>query len=180
MRLLVTRPEPDATRTAEALRARGHDVLVAPLLRDETIAAELGRTLCGVLMTSANAARALAAHPRRGELTRLPVFTVGARTAEAARAAGFANISVGRRRAAAIWSAWSPRKVDRSARGSSISRARTAPAIWPAISAERGITVETAVIYRAVAAETLPPQSRRRRLREDSSTPRCITRGAAP
>ena len=32
MRLLVTRPEPDATRTAETLRARGHDVLVAPLL----------------------------------------------------------------------------------------------------------------------------------------------------
>ena len=41
MRLLVTRPEPDATRTAETLRARGHDVLVAPLLATLTIAAEV-------------------------------------------------------------------------------------------------------------------------------------------
>ena len=45
MRLLVTRPEPDAARTAEALRARGHEVLVAPLLRVETIAADFGGPL---------------------------------------------------------------------------------------------------------------------------------------
>src|SRR3954453_3954403 len=91
MRLLVTRPEPDATRTAETLRARGHDVLVAPLLATLTIAADFAGPYDGVLMTSANAARALAAHPRRGELTQSPCFTVGDRSAEAARAAGFTN-----------------------------------------------------------------------------------------
>ena len=32
MRLLVTRPEPDGERTAEKLRARGCEVLLAPLL----------------------------------------------------------------------------------------------------------------------------------------------------
>ena len=32
MRLLVTRPEPDATRQAEILAARGHEPVVAPLL----------------------------------------------------------------------------------------------------------------------------------------------------
>ena len=32
MRLLVTRPEPDASHTVQALRTRGHNVLVAPLL----------------------------------------------------------------------------------------------------------------------------------------------------
>ena len=38
MRLLVTRPEPDGERTAQALRARGHAVVLAPLLRTEPVA----------------------------------------------------------------------------------------------------------------------------------------------
>jgi uroporphyrinogen-III synthase len=94
VRLLVTRPEPDGERTAAALRARGNDVMVAPLLRVETIACELPDAPYGaVVMTSANAARAVAAHPRRGELTTRPAFTVGRQTAEAARAAGFRDVS---------------------------------------------------------------------------------------
>ena len=68
MRLLVTRPEPDGERTAAALRARGHDVLLAPLLRVEgDRRCRLGAwsfAWTGVVITSANAARALAAHPR--------------------------------------------------------------------------------------------------------------------
>ena len=37
MRLLVTRPEPDADRTARALRDRGRQALVAPLIHVEPI-----------------------------------------------------------------------------------------------------------------------------------------------
>jgi uroporphyrinogen-III synthase len=95
MLVLVTRPEPDGERTAATLRARGHDVLLAPLLRVELLErAELGRgPWAGVAMTSANAARAMAQHPRLPELLSLPVFTVGRRTAQAARAAGFSTIT---------------------------------------------------------------------------------------
>jgi len=95
MRLLITRPEPDASRSAAALRARGHAVEVAPLLRIESIDdADLGDGPWGaVLVTSANAARAIAAHPRRRELAALPLFAVGRRSAEAARAAGFAAVT---------------------------------------------------------------------------------------
>src|ERR1043166_8938182 len=89
MRLLVTRPEEDAARTAQALRARGHAVLIAPLLRIEAIEADLSGSWTAVLMTSANAARALSGHRQAAALLRLPAFTVGDRTAEAARAAGF-------------------------------------------------------------------------------------------
>jgi len=92
MRLLVTRPEDDAARTARTLRERGHDVLLAPLLRIEAIDADLSGTWTGVLMTSANAARAVAAHRQAGALANLPVFTVGDRTAEAARDAGFTEV----------------------------------------------------------------------------------------
>jgi hypothetical protein len=37
VKLLITRPEPDAERTAGDLRAHGHDVLIAPMLRFEPV-----------------------------------------------------------------------------------------------------------------------------------------------
>jgi uroporphyrinogen-III synthase len=90
MRLLVTRPQDDGERTAARLRARGHHVTLAPLLRVEPVDFELpGAPLSAVVMTSANAARAIARHPRRDALVVLPAFAVGRHTAEAARAAGF-------------------------------------------------------------------------------------------
>ena len=92
MRLLVTRPEEDAARTAQALRARGHAVLVAPLLRIEAIDADLSGSWTAVLMTSANAARVVATHRQAAALLHLPAFTVGDRSAEAARAAGFREV----------------------------------------------------------------------------------------
>jgi uroporphyrinogen-III synthase len=94
MRLLITRPEPDNERTAEALRAKGHEPLLAPMLRIEMIAdADLGPKPAAILLTSANGARALAAHPRLPEFLSLPVLAVGRTSADAARGAGFADIT---------------------------------------------------------------------------------------
>jgi uroporphyrinogen-III synthase len=93
VRLLVTRPEPDGERTAEKLRARGHDVVMAPLLRMDAVDFEFtNQAVSAVVMTSANAARAVARHRAREALTALTAFTVGRHTAEAARAAGFGDI----------------------------------------------------------------------------------------
>jgi len=79
VRLLVTRPEEGGSRSAEILRSRGHDVLLAPLLRIEAIAdVDLGASpFAAILLSSANAARAIAAHPRMRELMHLPVLAVG-------------------------------------------------------------------------------------------------------
>jgi uroporphyrinogen-III synthase len=95
MRLLITRPEPDNERTATALRAQGHDVLLAPLLRIEPIPnADLGPgSFAAVLLTSANGARAAAAHRRKSQLLELPVIAVGRSSAAAARAAGFTDVA---------------------------------------------------------------------------------------
>ena len=41
MRVVVTRPRVDAERTATVLRACGHEVLMAPLMHIEPIAANL-------------------------------------------------------------------------------------------------------------------------------------------
>jgi uroporphyrinogen-III synthase len=93
VRLLVTRPEPDGARTAASLRARGHEVVLAPLLRIELLDFELpDQASSAVVMTSANAARAVARHPRRDILSGLDAFVVGRHTAEAARAAGFRSV----------------------------------------------------------------------------------------
>src|SRR5258708_20925249 len=56
MRLLVTRPEGDGERTAASLRARGHEVMFAPLLRIEPVAFALPEQSFGaVVLTSAKA-----------------------------------------------------------------------------------------------------------------------------
>jgi uroporphyrinogen-III synthase len=87
MLIAVTRPQADSERTAQALRARGHEVLLAPLMRVEPVAADLSGHWSAVVVTSANALPALERHP---ELARLPVFAVGRRSAAAA--SGFAEV----------------------------------------------------------------------------------------
>ena len=94
MRILVTRPAADAARTAAALRVRGHEAIVAPLLTIEYFPdAALGDgPWSAILVTSANAAHAIAGHKRRDELLRIPVFAVGRQSAQELRAEGFADV----------------------------------------------------------------------------------------
>jgi uroporphyrinogen-III synthase len=154
VRLLVTRPEPDGERTGAALRARGHDVLLAALLRVETVACDLGEVAYGaVVMTSANAARAVAAHPSRAVLVALRAFTVGRRTAEAARAAGFADVRSADGDKADL--AALLRAESEAARGPLLYLAGEARAGELDLSAS-GIVVVTTVIYRAAVAERFP------------------------
>src|SRR5690242_13754585 len=94
MRLLVTRPVPQGEQTGAALRARGHEAIPAPLLEVHSLAGNLGGAKWDALTaTSANAIRAIAMHPRLSEFSALPLFTVGGRTAQAARETGFANVT---------------------------------------------------------------------------------------
>jgi uroporphyrinogen-III synthase len=154
MRLLVTRPEADAARSAEALRARGHEVLVAPLLRVETIDADFGGPFDAVLMTGANAARAVAFHPRAAELTRLAVFTVGDRSAEAARTVGFAHVESANGALADL-----VRLVtSRCPRGTRLIYLAGEDRAGDLGRELEGFVIETAVVYRAVAVEQLPAE----------------------
>jgi uroporphyrinogen-III synthase len=93
MRVVLTRPQEDSERTATALRKRGHEVLIAPLLRIEPVKTDLRTNWGAVIITSANAAAALAAHPARDALIKLPLFAVGKRSADAAREIGFTDIT---------------------------------------------------------------------------------------
>jgi uroporphyrinogen-III synthase len=93
MRVVVTRPQADADRTASALRGRGHEVLVAPLMRVEPITADISGQWGAIVITSANAPVVLAGNPARAVLIKLPLFAVGHRSADAARVAGFADVT---------------------------------------------------------------------------------------
>ena len=162
MRLLITRPEPDNEHTAAALRAFGHEVMLAPLLRIEAIGdADLGAPpWAAILLTSANGARALGSHPRRGELLALPVLAVGDSTANAAREAGFADVTS---------AGGDVRDLVR------LSAARHLASHLPLLYlagedragdldgelAARGQLVRTVVLYRATKVPTLPAAARR-------------------
>jgi uroporphyrinogen-III synthase len=85
VRMLVTRPEPDASETAARLGALDIEAVVEPLLTAETLSTRLPEAagFAALAVSSANALRAL---DRRGDLARftgLPVYAVGERTAAA-------------------------------------------------------------------------------------------------
>ncbi len=156
MRILVTRPKPEGERTAAALVSRGHDVLLAPMLTIEPVAdvaIPAGR-YDAIVMTSGNAARALIAHPDHARLLPLPVFTVGHRTAEAARAAGFAKVT------SADGDADDLVRLVAAQGGENENllylagsdRARDLPSEF----SPHGIEVETVVVYQANAARAFP------------------------
>jgi uroporphyrinogen-III synthase len=91
MAVLVTRPHPEDETTASALRARGYEVLRAPVLRFEPVAFsddEDGQ-YGAVIVTSANALRGLTPQLANSKLLKLPLFAVGEHTASAARDVGF-------------------------------------------------------------------------------------------
>lgn len=98
MHVLVTRPEADAGTLRAQLAALGHKVTVDPMLRVETlpIAADALEGAAGLIITSRNGLRALAASPAMAAAKGLPVFAVGPGTAELALEHGFAKVVAGK------------------------------------------------------------------------------------
>src|SRR3954464_13621275 len=104
MAVLVTRPSPDDEMTAKALRARGFGVLRAPLLGFEPVPFrdDADAAYGAVIVTSANALRAMPPHIVDSRLLKLPLFAVGDHPAAAARDAGFSEVIVSKGNAGAL------------------------------------------------------------------------------
>ena len=93
--VLVTRPEPGATRTAERLTTLGFRPLVLPLTVIRSLPVAIpDRQYDAVAITSANALRHAPQVSLRPFL-HLPCFAVGEATAELARRAGFEHVYTG-------------------------------------------------------------------------------------
>ena len=161
MAVLVTRPLPDGETTAADLRARGFEALAAPMLRFEPFAFkdEAEAPYGGVIVTSANAIRAVESQLANTPLVKLPLFAVGERTAAVARAAGFANIFSADGDAAALRDL-----IVETAKAKKLKK--KSPLLYlageelardlPGELREQGFAVVTHIAYRMVPAKSLP------------------------
>ncbi|MFM2444633.1 MAG: hypothetical protein RJB09_1819 [Pseudomonadota bacterium] len=90
MRILLTRPEADARRSAQRLAALGHDVVIVPLFEIvATGALQPDGAFTRLLATSAHA---FDVSHDTNDLKALRLDVVGARTAAAARESGFSRV----------------------------------------------------------------------------------------
>ncbi|HQT45684.1 MAG: hypothetical protein B7X08_06865 [Acidocella sp. 20-63-7] len=87
MKILVTRPEPGASATAERLAAMGHQPVLAPCLSIAALSARLPEAPAALIVTSGQAIPGLPAR-----LHETPAFCVGDATAGKLRAAGFNRV----------------------------------------------------------------------------------------
>jgi uroporphyrinogen-III synthase len=109
------------------------------------------------VVTSANAGPAIAAHQRFPMLRAWPVFAVGGRSAEAMRDAGFAEVTSADGDVGEL----ARLVAERLPRGASLlylAGAERAGDLAGDLAA-RGFAVETAVVYRAIAATSFAPDA---------------------
>lgn len=146
MRVLVTRPLPDGARTAAALRAKGHDVMLTPLMQVRPIPAVLIGNWSAVIITSANAIRSLT-KDQLAPLLALPLYAVGGRSAEAARNAGFREVRTAQGDADALVRLIAERYANEAAPHLYLAGEHRAADVEGELAA-KGIKVMTTVVYR--------------------------------
>ena len=150
-RLLVLRPEPGASETLARAAALDWDVAKAPLFTAapcDWVVPDPG-AFDAVMITSANAAR-LGGDGLR-HLVGLPLYAVGAASAQAARQAGFADVRAGDRDAAAL--------LCRAAEDG-VARLLHLAGREHRDAAHDAIRIERRIVYGVDAVEVLPPEAR--------------------
>jgi uroporphyrinogen-III synthase len=98
MRIIVTRPQSDATVLQQRLEALSHDVVLEPLLKlsyDDAEPIELDDAQA-LIATSRNGLRGVERQRLIDDAIKLPIFAVGPGTGQAARTLGFELIIAGR------------------------------------------------------------------------------------
>jgi uroporphyrinogen-III synthase len=165
MRVLVTRPRPDADETAAELMALGHEPVVAPLL-EVTLDSGVALDVAGVqaiLITSANGARAMASAISQRDL---PVLAVGAASAAAARKCGFAQTESADGDVETLAGLVMARLTPQGGALVHVVGTVTAGDLSGRL-ADSGFDVRRAVLYQADLVAELPEETERR-LREDT------------
>ena len=160
MRLLITRPEPDARELKDTLLALGHEVIVEPLLNIELlpIAADDLKDLQALIVTSRNGVRALVASAAYAAARELTIFCVGEGTVEAARQAGFQSISAGAGKARDLVPLVSEKAKKSGGALLHVAGEHLAFDLTGALIAQ-GLDVRTLTAYRALASPALSSQT---------------------
>lgn len=158
MRILVTRPEPDAAEQAVKLSALGHEPVLAPLLRIELLAPTID--LAGaqaIVVTSRNALRAFASHPALETALRLPLLAVGEVTASAAKELGFADVRHGPGTGAEL-AQMIAEDFDAGTGAILYLSGETLAFDLQSALAEQGFDMRRSILYRSLPASDLPPE----------------------
>ena len=157
VKMLVTRPEPDAQATLARLDALGISALAAPVMVRQTLDASLPPPdgFTAMVLTSANAVRALAERGVLEQYQHLPVFAVGDRTAREASEAGFERVSSA---AGALQDLVNAMTIARLRGPIFYPTGKHQSADLAKALAPLGVMVATAKIYDMVAIEALPDQ----------------------
>lgn len=162
MRLLVTRPEPDASKQAAALTACGQEAVVSPLITIEYLKPPLALYRDQVLIvTSRNALRAAEQLSQLDALRELPLVAVGEATAKAARDFGYREVIEGPGTAKDMADLIAERFDPHRGRLIHLAGDHLAFDLTGALE-PKGFYVETAVLYRSKAAEALTPEAEQR------------------
>jgi uroporphyrinogen-III synthase len=149
-RLLVLRPQPGNAATVSAARAAGLEAIAAPLFEIRPLPWTLpDRRPEALLVTSANAVRH--GNSNLAALTDLPVYTIGAATADVARNAGFGHVVTGDGDLDAV--------ISLARRDGIASLLHLAGRDYRR-SAVLGMTIERRFVYAAEAVEALPVPAR--------------------
>ena len=158
MRMLVTRPEPDAQASIERLAALGIKEVAAPLLRRAALDFHLPALsgFAALAVTSTNALRALEDKGVHADLHHLPVYAVGDRTAHEAKDLGFTE----------VFSAGGT--FERLSTMLALARL-AGPVLYPAgkhlsgdlaqALAPHGVMVVTATVYEMIAESSFPEET---------------------
>ncbi|WP_075214168.1 uroporphyrinogen-III synthase [Mongoliimonas terrestris] len=164
MRVLVLRPEPQASRTVRALQDLGIAAEAAPLLTivpEPGALAAIGPAPIQALLMSSPAAADVVAGADAGMLARAtPVVAVGSRTAEAARAAGFASVTDADGDADALVAAVRQRCRPEAGRLVLLAGRDRAGGIDDRLAAD-GFVVDVVEVYRAEQADRFDPETAR-------------------
>ncbi|QQR36665.1 uroporphyrinogen-III synthase [Devosia oryziradicis] len=155
VKMLVTRPEPDAQATLARLDALGIAATAAPLMVRQTLDASLPPPdgFTAMVLTSANAVRSLLDRGVLDHYRHLPVFAVGDRTAREASEAGFERVSSA---AGAFQDLVNAMTIARVPGPIFYPTGRHQSADLAKALAPLGVMVVTAKIYDMVAADALP------------------------
>ena len=164
MAVLVTRPHPDDETTAASLRARGFDVLRAPMLRFEPVAVheDMNARYSAVIVTSANALRGIEPHLKGHRMVELPLFAVGDHTAAAARRAGFTHVVSANGDAAnlrdLVLASLKAKELKKASTLLYLAGAEIARDLASELE-ESGFRVVTQTTYRMIAVKSLPRET---------------------
>lgn len=158
MRLLITRPEPDATSMKDRLAAMGHRSVIAPLITIKFSRTQIPLNgIQALVATSRNALRALARSPSLTKAIGIPIFTVGAGSGAMAAELGFDRIVSGASSARELAPLIAARG-EPSGRPLLILRGDHQAFDMKAAMEKAGFSASEKIVYRAIAAEALPQE----------------------